>query len=353
MADEQHLYLLNRGVEIWNQWRQEHPDIQPNLHAADLSGVQLNKADLHRADFSESDLSKTNLIGTNLFKADLRGAHLFKTDFRKANLSEANLSKSNLSKADFGEAYLKRAKLTEANLNGTIFIETNLRMANLTGAIVHLTIFGGVDLGQVQGLDKVKHQGPSTIGIDTIYRSQGKIPEIFLRSAGVPDSIIEALPSLIGSFRPIDFYSCFISYSDKDRSFAERLYADLQAEGIRCWFAPEDLIIGDHFADRIEESIRAYDKLLIVLSENSVRSSWVEDEFRAALEKENRFRQEQQINKTVLFPIKLDETVKEATAQWVSKMRRERHIGDFTNWKEHDAYQQAFQRLLRDLKQES
>jgi hypothetical protein len=28
---------------------------------------------------------------------------------------------------------------------------------------------------------------------------------------------------------------------------------------------------------------------------------------------------------------------------------RTRHIGDFANWKDHDAYQKAFERLLRDL----
>jgi len=128
------------------------------------------------------------------------------------------------------------------------------------------------------------------------------------------------------------------------------LYADLQNKGVRCWFAPHDLRIGDRFADRIEESIRTYDKLLIILSKNSVKSTWVEDECKAALEKENRFREEQQLDKTVLFPIKLDEAIEEATSQWVCKIRRERHIGDFTRWKNHDDYQEAFTRLLRDLK---
>jgi hypothetical protein len=58
---------------------------------------------------------------------------------------------------------------------------------------------------------------------------------------------------------PIQFYSCFISYSSKDHDFAERLHADLQARGVRCWFAPVDLKIGDRFQERIEESIRVYD----------------------------------------------------------------------------------------------
>jgi len=35
---------------------------------------------------------------------------------------------------------------------------------------------------------------------------------------------------------------------------------------------------------------------------------------------------------------------------WPADIRRTRHIGDFTNWKDHEAYQKAFARLLRDLK---
>jgi hypothetical protein len=38
---------------------------------------------------------------------------------------------------------------------------------------------------------------------------------------------------------------------------------------------------------------------------------------------------------------------------WAADIRRTRHIGDFTNWKNHDAYQKAFARLLEDLKAEN
>jgi len=35
---------------------------------------------------------------------------------------------------------------------------------------------------------------------------------------------------------------------------------------------------------------------------------------------------------------------------WAASLRRTRHIGDFTCWKDHDAFKKAFERLLRDLK---
>src|SRR5580700_10107818 len=67
-----------------------------------------------------------------------------------------------------------------------------------------------------------------------------------------------------------------------------RVYGDLQNKNVRCWYSPEDLKIGDRFQERIEESIRLHDKLLIVLSEASVSSAWVEREVHAAREREDR-----------------------------------------------------------------
>ena len=40
----------------------------------------------------------------------------------------------------------------------------------------------------------------------------------------------------------------------------------------------------------------------------------------------------------------------ETIEQWAYDIKRKRHIGDFTTWKNHDSYKKAFERLLRDLK---
>jgi hypothetical protein len=82
------------------------------------------------------------------------------------------------------------------------------------------------------------HLGPSTIDHRTLLKS-GRLPLAFLRGCGLPDTLIDYLPSLLSE--AIEFYSCFISYSTKDREFAERLHADLQNKGVRCWFAPHDI----------------------------------------------------------------------------------------------------------------
>ncbi len=126
-----------------------------------------------------------------------------------------------------------------------------------------------------------------------------------------------------------------------------RLHADLQSKGVRCWFASEDLKIGDKIRPSIDESIHLYDKLLLVLSQYSVASQWVEQEVETALEKERKE------NRTILFPIRLDNAVMDIEGGWPVLIRNTRNMGDFTCWKDHDAYQKGFERLLRDLKAEA
>jgi hypothetical protein len=70
----------------------------------------------------------------------------------------------------------------------------------------------------------------------------------------------------------------------------------------------------------------------------------VDEEVEAALEKERKS------GKLVLFPIRLDDAVMETDQAWAASLRRPRHIGDFSNWKDHDAFKKAFERLRRDLK---
>jgi hypothetical protein len=134
-----------------------------------------------------------------------------------------------------------------------------------------------------------------------------------------------------------------IRYASKDHAFAERLHADLQNNGVRCWFAPEDMKIGDRLRSRIDETIRVYDKLLLVLSKFSVASQWVEQEVETALA-----RQRQQ-GTTILFPVRIDNTVMALETGWPALIRNTRNIGDFRRWKQHEPYQKAFARLLRDL----
>jgi hypothetical protein len=229
------------------------------------------------------------------------------------------------------------ADLSRANLSGA-----DLSRADLSSAVLDETLLANLDLSRCKGLEGCLHRGPSIIDSRTLQRS-GPLPLSFLRGVGLPERLIEYLPSLFG--QPIQLYSCFVSYSSKDQEFAERLFADLQAKGVRCWFAPEDMKIGDPLNETVDVAIRQRDKLLLVLSEASMASAWVLKETRTALAEEK-----ERPGAAVLFPIRLDDAVMDTTEQWAHDIRRTRHIGDFSRWKDHDAYQKALDRLLRDLR---
>ncbi len=287
MANPEQVALLLQGnIEEWNSWRREHPGLIPNLYKADLN---------------KSDLSGPSGNGANLYRANLESANLF-----------------------------------GSNLQGV-----NLRDAKLQGASLGFTVFGNTNLTGAIGLEGCHHLGPSVVDHQTLAKSW-PLPIVFLRACGLPEMLIEYLPSLLS--QPVQFYSCFISYSTKDQDFADRIYADLQIRGVRCWFAPEDLKIGDLFRQRIDEAIRLHDKLLLILSDHSVQSDWVREEVESCLERERREK------RVVLFPIQMDDAITGTREAWAASIRRQRHIGDFRKWKDHDAYREVLERLLRDLK---
>jgi hypothetical protein len=156
-----------------------------------------------------------------------------------------------------------------------------------------------VDLSSAVGLDLVQHTGPSYIDLNTIKTVPTRYREAFLRGCGLPEIYIGYLPSILED--PVQFYSCFISYATADQEFAERIHADLQANGVRCWFAPHHIQGGQKLHQQIDEAVRVYDRLLLIVSEQSMKSRWVETEISKARKRELRER------RRMLFPVRLVE----------------------------------------------
>jgi len=338
MANPEHVEILRQGAKVWNKWREENPGVMPDIRKAHLRGAMLRGANLFGTNLSSTDLGTATLSGANLFGANLSDANL-----RGANLSGANLSRTDLCGANLSKANLFSAHLCSANLQGV----------SLFDAKIGWTVFTENDLSGVNGLETVKHDAPSSIGVDTLYKSGGNIPEAFLRDCGVPDTFITYAKSLVG--KAIDFYSCFISYSTKDDEFAKRLHSRMRDDNLRVWFSPEDIKGGEKLHEQIERAIQIHDRLLIVLSENSMQSEWVMTELRNARKVEVKEKRRK------LFPIRLVDfgAIKEwkcfdaDTGKDLAGEVREYFIPDFSNWKDHDAFEVAFARLLRDMKAET
>jgi len=213
MADKGHLRILKQGATVWNRWRENNPQIQPdlssailteiNLYTANLSGASLLKAQLSRADLSKTNCAKANfrdaiLSEANFSKANLRGAHFQgadlttasltyadcrKSQFRSADLGNANLTVADFSNANLTEAILSRANLfgvnfsganlSRANLEYAILVETNLTKAKLTNCRVHGVSAWNLTLTEAEQSDLVITQPEeSTIKVDNLEVAQ-------------------------------------------------------------------------------------------------------------------------------------------------------------------------------------
>jgi uncharacterized protein YjbI with pentapeptide repeats len=225
MANPEHLQMLQQGSKVWNEWRQEKGySFRADLTAASLAWFNFTELYLSEVDFIGADLAHANFsysvsAGANFSGADLSEAFFLRTYGPRANFSRATLAKADFTIADLEVADLTKVILTEGNLCGAVLVGANLSEADLSKTILSETFFSNTNLTNVRGLETCNHRSPSTLDHRTLAKS-GPLPLAFLRGCGLPDALINYLPSLLNE--PFQFYSCFISYASKDHAFAER-----------------------------------------------------------------------------------------------------------------------------------
>ncbi len=394
MADSEHLKIFKQGVAAWNRWRQKHRGLKPdlstadlkranfryanlndaNLEHADLEGANLGRAflegaelqgasqrgahffsaDLRHSDLRQADLREAQLWHAHLELADLRGASLTGADLRNCDLTCADLRGADLEAASLAGANLLRADLRDANLagvnlHGTRFAECRLRGADLRDAEAALTTFNAVDLSGVRGLDKVRHDRPSSIGVDTLARTAAGLDSNatrrdavirFLRAAGVPEVHLELAGA--GSPPPTCIY---IAYSLADRGFARRLYDALQDRGWRCWLYEQPMLPGDGLDESFDLGPRRYDALVLCGSSASLSSWWLAAELdEAASGGHGRGGQ-------ILMPVNLGGGESRKTWEKVCASRQLPPMAaEFTGWETDPAiFDQAFEQLIEVL----
>jgi len=324
MANMEHVQLVKRGRDHVARWREANPDDILDLNAAymsyvrapqvdisgadirnsdlmgavlqraNLSGCHMNPCHLYHANLRETNMSRARLNGANLRGADLRGADLTGADLDRAILSEADFTGAKLVNANLSRASLAGANLTDADLTGASFAGASLVRANMTnakcadsdffqtqfwsvelagadlaGSLLGYTIFQDCDLSGAKGLDQVRHDASSTVGLDTLFRSHGQIPEAFLKGIGLPDAAAGFLETAKGDTTSLR--NCFISCIDGDEEIAKVLRDDLRAQGVRCWVFSQ-VVRGNSLVDRhsdsdkeeIERWLRSYDKMVVL-----------------------------------------------------------------------------------------
>ncbi|MEQ8767533.1 MAG: toll/interleukin-1 receptor domain-containing protein [Planctomycetota bacterium] len=282
-------------------------------------------------DLSDADLSGATLKHGKLKSAILKGANLRQANLRYADLRQVNLSYCVLHQANF----------TLANCYGAVF----------EGALFWETVLARTNLHEAVGLETARHGGPSVIDHRTLKRS-GRLPDAFLAGLGLPHELAQSIMQCVR--KQPGFASCFISYSAKDSDFAHKLRGALQLSGVQCWLAGHDMRPGRRIVDQLEEAIDSRERVLLILSEHSIRSAWVHFGIKRARDRERASEDD------VLFPISLLpfadlqkwSAIDADTGENLARVVREFYIQDFSTWTDDTAFAEAAEKLISSLRKE-
>ena len=324
---DSYVYTDACKIEDWNVWRARNPSVSP-----DLSGVNFNATDFLVPRIMDLGIGAAVLENLpNVYAAGI--------DFSRTDLSNSTFYECRLHCAD-----LREANLTGSHIQDSELVACELSGANFEGATFLSVRLSDLDLAGVRNLPTVEHRFPSSLALDTLIKSHGDIPENFLRGCGVPASFIEYQRSLLAN--PIEFYSCFISYSHTDKDFARRLHDRLEGRGIRCWLDEKRIKIGDEILPGVLDAIRVHDRVLLCCSEGSLTSNWVHAEL------EETFEKEEKDARPILFPLNLDGYLFDGWKGPLAVEVRKRLAADFTGWEQdHAKFEEQFERVVEALKE--
>lgn len=223
---------------------------------SNLRGSNLNNADLRGADLTNCDIAFSTLVGANLSGADLTEADLTMSDLSDADLSGARLN----------AACLDVANLTRCDLRRASFVRTRLDRTLLQDSVVDMTLFADCDLSATLGLETLLHEGPSIVGADTLARSGGGLPEVCLRSAGVPPDFINGHALLFHQEAP--HHRVLLIGSVADANVVSWLEDELRQRGLQCWslLADDEATIYNTRVIPPMSRFRNYDRVALLCS---------------------------------------------------------------------------------------
>ncbi len=407
MADIELVQIVKRGRDAVAAWREEHPNTPMDLNScymshariplvnlrgadmrdgdfmgamvrrADLSNSYMNDVHFYRADLREANMSRAIAPGANLRGADMRNANLAGINLDRATLSEANLSGADLTNANLDRANLDRTNFTGANLTGASFNGANLSRTNLSGAvlsdadfyeavlndvstgeadfnncIIGYTVFQNCAMDRAVGLDSVRHDAPSTIGLDTLLRSRGALPQSFILGSGIPVAVVGIQDSVVDA--PVTTLEVHITCAGNDVEFARQLEANLRAKGVRSWVFAENFR-GNPLVDRratsgeeeIERWVRHYDRLVVLCTESGLDSETVRNDITSAMEAENT------TDRWTMFLVDADGVMAGGRNRNARLLKEEHRVFDLAGQAEGSAeYQTALDELISNLTEE-
>ncbi len=354
MTKDEILNLFNSGEKNWNDWRLSRTNY------IDFSGIDFSNRDFSNYNLSYLVFKKTNFNFSNLSCTNISNSIIIESNFVSCNfrhsalngsrIESCNLNSSDLSDCNLDCSYLiystfNCAILCNSSFLRSVFLENSINDAFLGNSRFGNTSLMRLDMSVTNGLDEIQFTGQCNIDFHTLQKS--KFSKTFLFKSGLPQNYINYLPDFIEP-EGIRLFPCFLSHSSKDKVFARKLYDALSAKGVLVWFDEKSLKPGDHLETSISKGISMYDKAILICSENSLNSWWVNRELDRVLDKEHFYYKSSIEKKHILIPVKIDQYIH--TWENSRKSDIEKYvIGDFINWNETGQFNKAVDLLIEAL----
>ena len=162
MANQEQLKILKQGVEVWNKWREENPDVTIDLSAAQLQGFDfssynLSNANLYKINLANCRLYNVKFNDSNMKGAFFRGASINFVEFKRADIlggifvgikdfKYVDFQEANLINSSFENTIIESGYFAWAKLNGVNFNNASLAKADFYLAIARNANFCGANL---------------------------------------------------------------------------------------------------------------------------------------------------------------------------------------------------------------
>ncbi|MBF0378023.1 MAG: toll/interleukin-1 receptor domain-containing protein [Desulfamplus sp.] len=124
----------------------------------------------------------------------------------------------------------------------------------------------------------------------------------------------------------------FLSYSSKDKQFAQKIAQDLKDSGIKIWLDEWEIRVGDSISQKIQQGLEDADFIAVLLTCHSVDSGWVQKEWQSKINEEIKD------EKTVILPLKVEECK-------IPVLLKDKKYADFSR-----NYESAIQELIQTIK---
>ena len=163
MVNSKHVKNLKKGVEKWNKWREENPQISPNLRGLNFvkefpneneiynlpnfEGCNFSNVDLHGVSLRNGYYINCSFDGSTIQYADLVDAYFSSCSFKKTKMRVTKIGSATFYNCKFEDADLSycsaeetsfsNSKLINTKLENIRFVSNDFSDANLVGCSIY------------------------------------------------------------------------------------------------------------------------------------------------------------------------------------------------------------------------